>query len=320
MFEYDTWRVIWWALLGLLLIGFAVMAGFDLGFAALLRILARDEAERHALLETVEPVWEGNQVWFILGGGAIFAAWPPLYAASFSGFYLAMLLVLLSLILRPVGFSARGKIDDARWRALWDAALIAGGIVPALVFGVAFANLFVGVPFTLDQSLRLSYSGGLIDLLSPHALLVGVVSLAMLSMHGCVWAANKTEAALAARARRIGPWLALVFVLTLGLAAAWTIFALPAYRIVSPLLPGGPSNPLFKQVALDGNWLDNFRAWPWMWLAPALAYGGGLGVFVCLRGARDRGAFACSALAIAGTILSAGFALFPFLLPSSTDP
>src|SRR6476661_336714 len=135
MFDYESLRVIWWLILGILLIGFAVMDGFDFGVAALLRVLGRDEEERHALLETVEPVWEGNQVWFILAGGAVFAAWPLLYAAAFSGLYLAMFVLLLAFILRPVGFIYRNKSTNAQWRNRWDWILTVTGIVPPLIFG-----------------------------------------------------------------------------------------------------------------------------------------------------------------------------------------
>src|SRR5579863_6045909 len=155
MTEYEILRFIWWALLGILLIGFAVMDGFDLGTAALLPFVARTDIERRVALNTVGPFWEGNQVWFILGGGAIFAAWPMLYAASFSGFYLAMFLVLATLILRPGGFKYRSKLESPLWRSFWDWALFAGGVVPAFVFGVAFGNLFLGVPFGFDSDLRL---------------------------------------------------------------------------------------------------------------------------------------------------------------------
>src|SRR5271169_4017605 len=150
-FEYSTLRVIWWLILGVLLIGFAIMDGFDLGVGASFTYLGRNDAERRAVLLSVEPVWEGNQVWFILGGGAAFAAWPVLYATSFSGLYLALLLLLLALILRPVGFAFRDKLHDARWRRVWDGALTVGGGVPALLFGVAVGNLFLGIPFHFDS-------------------------------------------------------------------------------------------------------------------------------------------------------------------------
>src|ERR1700704_2723338 len=141
MFDYESMRLIWWALLGILLIGFAVTDGFDLGVAVLLPYVARTDVERRIAINTVGPVWEGNQVWLILGGGAIFAAWPMVYATAFSGFYLAMFLVLAALILRPVAFKFRSKLENARWRATWDACLFVSGLVPALIFGVAFGNV-----------------------------------------------------------------------------------------------------------------------------------------------------------------------------------
>ena len=153
--DYETLRLIWWLLLGVLLIGFAIMGGRDLGVGALLPFAARTDEERRVLLNVVGPTWEGNQVWLVLGGGAIFAAFPPLYAVSFSGFYLAMIVILLALILRPVGFKFRGKIADPRWRAAWDWALFIGGAVPSLIFGVAVGNVLLGAPFYFDDSMRI---------------------------------------------------------------------------------------------------------------------------------------------------------------------
>jgi cytochrome d ubiquinol oxidase subunit II len=144
MFDYEIMRLIWWALLGILLIGFAVMDGFDLGVATLLPFVARTDIERRIVINTIGPVWEGNQVWLILGGGAIFAAWPILYATAFSGFYLAMFIVLAALIVRPVAIKFRSKIENARWRAIWDTAIAVSGLVPALIFGVAFGNVILG--------------------------------------------------------------------------------------------------------------------------------------------------------------------------------
>ncbi len=140
MLDYGTLREIWWLLLGVLLIGFAVTDGYDLGLGAIYRFITRDDTERRMALEAIEPHWEGHQVWFILGGGAVFAAWPALYAASFSGFYFAMLLVLLALILRPVGFNFRNKVENPAWRNAWDWALTVAGAVPALVFGVSTSS------------------------------------------------------------------------------------------------------------------------------------------------------------------------------------
>src|SRR5262245_2347834 len=143
--DYELLRLLWWAVLGVLLIGVAVMNGLDLGAAILLPAVAKSDIERRIVINTVGPVWEGNQVWLILGGGAIFAAWPPLYAVAFSGFYLAMFVVLSALILRPVGFKYRSKRDSEQWRSRWDWALFVGGFVPALIFGVAVGNVLQGV-------------------------------------------------------------------------------------------------------------------------------------------------------------------------------
>jgi cytochrome d ubiquinol oxidase subunit II len=318
MTEYEILRFIWWALLGILLIGFAIMDGFDLGTAALLPFVARNDIERRVTINTVGPVWEGNQVWFILGGGAIFAAWPALYAASFSGFYLAMFLVLATLILRPAGFKYRSKLDAPRWRTLWDYALFAGGVVPALVFGVAFGNLFEGVPFGFDGDLRMNSTITLLSLLNPFALLVGLVSLSMIVLHGAVWLNLKTEDVVKARASTIIPYAALGFGVLFTLAGLW-LSRLDGFQITGQLAHDGPSNPLNKTVALvPGGWFANVALYPALWLTVAIAY---LGAFsaVLLR-ARPGLALFASAMVPFGTIATAGVALFPFLMPSSSKP
>ena len=318
--DYETLRVIWWLLLGVLLIGFAVTDGFDFGVAALLRVLTHDDDERRALIETVEPVWEGNQVWIILGGGAVFAAWPLLYAASFSGFYFAILLVLLAFILRPVGFGFRNKIADPRWRNGWDWVLTISGLIPPLIFGVAFGNLFLGVPFRYDDTLRMTYEGGLIGLLRPFPLLAGVVSLSMLLMHGATWAAMKADEIIAARATRLLFRLAPAFVASYVLAGVWLAFGIPGYSIGAGTAFGGPSNPLIKEVAPNSGWLAEGSLGAWACVAAAIALLAAIATPLLARRARHGTALIASGIAIAGTILSAGFALFPFLMPSSIDP
>ncbi|WP_348674895.1 cytochrome d ubiquinol oxidase subunit II [uncultured Abyssibacter sp.] len=320
MLDYEILRVIWWLLLGALLIGFAVMDGFDLGVATLFRWLGRDDDERSAFLETIEPVWDGNQVWFILGGGAAFAAWPLLYAASFSGLYLAMLLVLLSLILRPVGFMFRNKVPDARWRRVWDWALFIGGAVPSLLFGVAFGNLFLGLPFHIDGLARPVYTGSFFALLHPFALLVGVVSLSMLVLQGATYAALKVGEPMAGRARSAGFWSGLVLLVTFSLAGLW-LPGIEGARIVGAADVAGPSNPLRKEVILEGGaWLANFGTYPWMIAAPVVVYLAAIASMLLLRAGRAGLAFVTSSLVQAGVILTAGFGLFPFLMPSSTVP
>ena len=266
--DYATLRLIWWLLLGLLLIGFAVMDGFDLGVGTLLPAVARTDAERRLVLNVIGPVWEGNQVWLIVGAGVIFAAFPALYALSFSGFYLAMCLILLALILRPVGFKFRSKVEDRRWRAVWDWALFVGGFVPALVFGVAMGNVLLGAPFQFDaETLRITYSGGFFALLTPFALLCGLVSVAMLVAHGAAMLVIKTDGDVSMRARRLGSLAALATAVLFVLAGVWVATSIQGYSIVGVLDPAGVSNPLAKQVIrAPGAWMSNYRAMPWTWI------------------------------------------------------
>jgi cytochrome bd ubiquinol oxidase subunit II len=316
--DYETLRLIWWALLGILLIGLAVMDGFDLGTAILMPFVGKNDIERRVVINTVGPVWEGNQVWLILGGGAIFAAWPPLYATAFSGFYLAMFLVLAALILRPVGFKFRSKFVSPIMRTTWDWALFIGGLVPALIFGVAFGNLFVGVPYGFDSDLRMHEEITLFSLLNPFSLLAGLVSVAMLTLHGATWISYKADGAPGKRARAVIPYAAAAFFLLFTLAG-WWVLQLDGYRITSVIDPNAPSNPTVKTVArVAGAWWSNYGANPLFWLAPLLAY---LGAFLAVfsRG-RPVLAWVCSALVPVGTIATAGLSLFPFFLPSSTSP
>jgi len=321
MLNYETLRVIWWLILGVLLIGFAVTDGFDMGVCAIFRFVGRTDEERRALLESVEPVWEGNQVWFILGGGAAFAAWPLLYAASFSSLYLAMFLVLVGFILRPVGFAFRGKLANPQWRNCCDWALLVGGAVPALLFGVAFGNLFIGIPFHFDTMMRPVYTGGFFNLLHPFALLCGVVSLSMLVMHGASYASFKVEGQLGARAARVSQPAAMVFVAAFIVAGIWLFTSINGQTMTSIANSGGPSNPLLKSVVrARGAWLDNFVLHPVLWLVPVGAIAAALLTILLLRMGRRGAALVTSGVAQATTILTAGVGLFPFLMPSSTNP
>ena len=318
--DYATLRLIWWAFLGVLLIGFAVMDGFDLGAAVLQPFVARTDIEKRMVLNSIGPVWEGNQVWFILGGGAAFAAWPPLYAVSFSGFYIAMFLVLAALILRPVSITFHSKLLDPGWRRFWDWAFFVSGIVPALVFGVAFGNLFLGGPFRFDDTLRVTYEGGLLGLLNPWALLCGLVSAAMLAMHGGAWLAYKTEGALARRAQWAASWAAIAVIVLFSLAGLWLAWGIDGYVIQGAIDPAAPSNPLNKNVVQTaGAWLSNYRTYPVIIAAPALAYLGSALAWVLLRVEWRLAAFIASGFGVAGIVATAGLSLFPFLLPSSLD-
>lgn len=317
--DYETLRVIWWILIGVLLIGFAVTDGFDLGVGALLRIIGKTDDERRVMINTIGPHWDGNQVWFITAGGALFAAWPLIYAASFSGFYFAMLIVLAALWLRPVGFDYRSKLEDPRWRNAWDWALCVGGLVPALLFGVAFGNLFLGVPFSYDEMLKPSYDGGLFGLLRPFALLAGLVSLCMLLMHGATWLQLKTDGFIRVRAQRLGLLLGIATFVLFGVAGIW-VAQLNGFQLTSAIDTNGPSNPLTKSVELvAGGWIKNYSLYSWMLIAPALGLLGSLACALFSVKGRAGWAFVASSLAIAGVILTAGFSMFPFLMPSSVQ-
>jgi cytochrome bd ubiquinol oxidase subunit II len=315
-FDIETLRFIWWALLGVLLIGFALTDGYDLGVGALLPFVARSDVERRMVINSVGPNWEGHQVWFILGGGAIFAAWPFVYAVSFSGFYLAMFAVLAALILRPVGFKYRSKKADPAWRSRWDWALFVGGFVPALVFGVAIGNVLQGVPFRLDSDLRAFYEGSFFALFSPFALLCGLLSVAMLVLHGSCWLALKVEpGAVHDRARRFGSIAALLGIALFAAGGAWVAVGSIGFRI------DGPIDPLrTATVAAPGAWLANYAAHPLTLLAPALGFLGMMLALAGIRGKLERLAFAGSSMSAAGIIATVGVSMFPFILPSSVDP
>ena len=319
--DYEILRLIWWLLLGVLLIGFAVMDGFDLGVGALLPFVARNDDERRIVINVVGPVWEGNQVWLILGGGAIFAAWPALYAISFSGFYLAMIVILFAIILRPVGFKYRSKLADPRWRTLWDWGLFIGGFVPALIFGVAVGNVLLGAPFSVDDMLRPAYHGSFFGLLMPFALLCGLVSVSMLVAHGASMLTLKTRGPIFERARAYGRIASLLTIVLFALAGVWVAYALPGYVVTSVQDTLGPSNPLGKTVEVQtGAWVLNYSKHGWMLAAPILGFVGSLIAIIGFSARSAWAAFLGTAISIFGIIATVGVSIFPFLLPSSADP
>jgi cytochrome d ubiquinol oxidase subunit II len=320
LIDFDILRVIWWGLLGVLLIGFALTDGFDMGVGALLPFIAKTDEERRLVINTVGPVWEGNQVWFILGGGAIFAAWPPLYAVSFSGFYLAMFVVLAALILRPVAFKYRSKRDDRRWRSGWDWALFVGGAVPALIFGVAVGNVLQGVPFRLTDDLFSLYEGSFFALLNPFALLAGGVSLTMLIAHGAAWVAVKAEGPVVDRARRFGTVAGVIAMVGYALAGLWLATGIDGYSMTTQAAVDGPSNPLLTEVARGGSWLAAYATRPWIMIAPVMGFAGMALAYLSLWRGGEVSALLFSKLGITGVIASVGLTMFPFILPSSIDP
>jgi cytochrome d ubiquinol oxidase subunit II len=243
------------------------------------------------------------------------------YAVAFSGLYWALLLVLFALFLRPVGFDYRSKVDDPRWRNAWDWGLFVGGAVPALVFGVAFGNLLQGVPFEMDVFLRSTYTGSFWQLLNPFALLAGVVSLAMLAMHGAVFLQLRTDGELNQRARKAVRLFGLLFIAAFILAGIWQFKAIDGYRIVSMPDPGTLLTPLDKTVeAAAGAWQENFARYPLTLAAPVAAFTGAVLALMLSAAGRPGIAFIFSGISLAGVIMTAAVAMFPFVMPSSSVP
>jgi len=328
MFDYEILRFIWWALVGVLLIGFAVTDGFDMGVGALLPFIGKDDTERRVMINSVAPHWDGNQVWLITAGGALFASWPTVYAVSFSGFYVAMILVLAALWLRPVGFDYRSKIENPKWRKTWDWCLFVGGFVPPLVIGVAFGNLLQGVPFHFDEYLRPYYGTSdsnwilnLLYLLNPYGLLAGLISAAMFMNQGACWLQMKTEGELRNRVAGAAQILSLAVVVLFAVAGVWLAYGIDGYVIKSALDAHAASDPTNKQVAIEaGAWLVNYSKYPLTVIFPVLGLVSPLLVIVTSRIGRSGWAFLFSSLTIAGVIMTCGVSMFPFVMPSSLDP
>ena len=320
MLDLEMLRLIWWVLLGVLLIGFAVLDGFDFGVAVLLPFVSKNETERRIVLNTIGPVWEGNQVWIILGAGALFAAWPPVYAVAFSGFYLLILLLLLTMgISRPVSFKYRSKLQNHFWRRTWDWIVFVGGFFPSLIFGILMGNVLMGIPFYFDADLRMFYSGSFFSLFHPFALWCGLTSLFMLVMHGGLYLAVKTEDPIRNRALFFAKSAALLLIIFFALGGVWIAKYILGYEVLNGIDPLGFSNPLHKEVTGEiGAWLKNYSRYPFSILAPLLGVIGALFSFLTARFGNSRFAFFCSSLSIAGIISTVGCSLFPFILPSST--
>ncbi len=321
LFEYEALRVIWWILLGALLIGYAIMDGFDLGVATLLPFIAKTETEKRILINTIEPYWEGNQIWLVLGGGAIFAAWPAVYAVSFSGLYLALCLVLIALILRPVSFAFRNKYENETWRGFWSWTHFISGFLPSLLTGVAVGNVIIGLPFKIDPiDLSITYHGSFFALLNPFSLLCGLLSLSMLVMQGSVYTALKTEEVIATRSKIIAKFAGILLLILYVIGGLLTALYIKGYVIKSEVMMNGPSNPLYKTVEqVQGAWFNNFANMPWTLVAPVLVVLGVILVITFLKKDNMIGAFICSSVAIFGVVSTVGVIMFPFILPSSYD-
>lgn len=320
MFDYEALRFIWWVLIGVLFIGFAVTDGFDMGVGALVPLIGKTDSQRRIMINSIAPHWDGNQVWLVTAGGALFAAWPMVYATSFSGFYLAMYVTLAALWLRPLALDYRSKIETPKWRNNWDICISISGFVPPLIFGVAFGNLLQGVPFELNELMMSQYHGSFFGLLNPFALVCGLVSVSMFVLQGSTWLQMKTTGDVYHRARSVSTITGILVAILFVIAGFW-VQSIDGYVVKSVIDHNGPSNPLLKEVAREpGAWMANFAVYPLMWIAPILGVVMALFAVVATKAQKGALAFIASSLTCAGVILTAGFAMFPFVMPSSLNP
>ncbi|MDA8382630.1 MAG: cytochrome d ubiquinol oxidase subunit II [Betaproteobacteria bacterium] len=320
MEAYVILKSLWWLLLGVLLMGLAIMVGMDMGVGTLLRFVGRTDTERRVALNTIGPHWDGNQVWFILGGGAVFAAFPLIYATAFSGLYVVMLLLLWTMIVRPLGFEYRSKLPGKNWRNAWDWLLFLSGFLPMVIYGAAVGNMLDGVPFHFDWDMNSHYTGSFITLFNPFAIVTGLVSLSLSIYMGGAMLMGRTEGAVYERARKAVIGGGLVAAVLFALAGVWVSF-LPGYQLVAAPDPGAAQTPLQQTVTVaSGAWLHNFGAHPALWLVPVLGFAGMLLGMLAAGNHKPILTWWLGALAWIGVIGTAGAAMFPFMMPSSSDP
>lgn len=320
MIDYEILKLIWWLFVGVLLVGFAVMDGQDMGVGSLLPFLGENDTERRVMINTVAPHWDGNQVWLLTGGGAIFAAWPLVYATAFSGLYWALFIVLAALILRPVAFDYRSRVPAEKWRSSWDWALFIGSFVPPIIFGVAFGNMLQGVPFHFDETLRSTYTGSFWALLNPFALLCGIVSISMIIFHGANYLLLRTTGELQTRARKVGIIAGTATAVLFFLGGIWVYFGIQGY-VASGIDPAGVANPLLKSVQMSqGAWFANFFNYPVLFAVPLLAIVACVVGVLCEYVWRPLTSVLASAVSILCIVLTPLIAMFPFILPSSSHP
>ena len=319
--DYEFLRFIWWLLIGVLLIGFAITDGFDMGVGALLKIVGKTDMERRVMINAIAPHWDGNQVWLITAGGALFAAWPPVYATSFSGFYLAMILTLVALYFRPIGFDYRSKLPSTQWRSNWDWAITFGSAVPPVIFGVAFGNLLIGVPFHFDELLRIHYTGTFLQLLNPFSLMVGILSLCMFISQGATYLQMKTEAAVLQRSQQVGFLSGFAAAVLFVLAGLWLSAAVDGYVLTSVIDHNASNNAVSKTVAIRADaWFQNYADYPVLWLLPTLGVVAFSLTAIFSKIGKGALAFVSASLGQAAVILTCGVSMFPFVMPSSSHP
>lgn len=320
MIDYNVLKILWWIILGLVFVVYACTAGFDAGITIIMSFLKK-ETDRRVLLNVSAPTWDGNLSWIVFAGGGLFVAWPIVYSTAFSGLYPAMLCILFSFFLRPPGYEYRNKIDSHRWRRMWDVALLISGFFPIFIFGVATGNAFLGYPFHFDpNTFRVFYTGTFWELLNPIGLLAGLISVLMVLMHGAAYLQRRTDGHLNDLSKKLHFIFGVAVLIVFTFAGFFLLYHVQGYRLVSHHADS-TLYPL-KNVVTRGTsfWLSSYDKYPWKYYGPVIAYAG---ILVSLWASAQRWirlAFWTSALGIAGIIGTAGFTLFPFIMPSSTNP
>ncbi|GAA07421.1 cytochrome d ubiquinol oxidase subunit II [Acetobacter senegalensis] len=319
---YALLKLIWAALLCILFIGLGLMVGMDMGVGTLLRFVGRNDGERRTALNIIGPHWDGNQVWFILGGGAIFAAFPTLYATSFSVFYVVMILLLFSMILRPVAFEYRSKADSTLWRASWDWVFLISGFLPMFIYGAAFGNILEGVGYHFGWNGQYYQDSSFLSyLLNPFVILCGLMSVSLSVYQGGVMLMMRSENPIYSRARTYAQRGGLLAIVLFAIGGLF-ISHMKGFVLTAPVDPAMPANPLHGQhvTQLAGGWLHNYAAHPVLWLLPVLGFASmTLGV-LAVRAQKAILAWWSGLGCWIGTIGTVAAAMFPFLMPSTTAP
>ncbi|MCP1215168.1 cytochrome d ubiquinol oxidase subunit II [Acetobacter orientalis] len=319
---YVILKLIWATILCVLLIGLGLMVGMDMGVGTLLRFVGHNDGERRTALNIIGPHWDGNQVWFILGGGAIFAAFPTLYATSFSVFYVVMILLLFSMILRPVAFEYRSKADSKLWRASWDWVFLVSGFLPMFIYGAAFGNILEGVGYHFGWNGQYYQDDSFFSyLLSPFVVLCGLMSVALSVYQGGVMLMLRSENPIYDRAQRYATRGGILAAVLFAIGGVF-ISRMKGFMMTEPANPAMPANPLHGQHVAHtaGAWLHNFTAHPVLWLLPLLGLISMVLGTVAVRHNKSVVAWWVGLGSWVGTIGTVAAAMFPFFMPSTTAP
>lgn len=316
-FDLETLRLIWWALLGLVMVGFVLCEGLTLGVCLLMPVLGKTESQRLTLITSIVPFSMGNLAWFITMLAIVFAAWPIAYAVTMASVFPLMLLILLAILLRPLAMYFHHASNQPLWQQYSTKVLVVGGAVPAALLGLLAGNMLKGLPFHLDSDMRILFLGDFAGLFNLFSILVAANAVTLLVLHGSVFLQLKSSGELQQQAKAMVVRAGVAFLLLFAVTGLW-IMHLEGYHIDSDILPDAASNPLAKFVKRgEGLWLDNYEHLPLLWALPGLAFTGGLVTVLLAKWNQNYPAMIASSLCVGMVVLTFGVSMFPFLLPSN---